>query len=56
MEKVAEIFNVIDRLNDKYVSVWEDVCNIEIPTNDKAGMDKVGEYFINLAKKQGWAI
>ena len=46
----------IEKLEKKYVSIWEDVCNIESPTNDKAGVDEVGEYFINLAKSQGWDV
>ena len=32
----------IDRLYDKYLSVWEDICNIESPTADKRGVDAVG--------------
>ena len=46
----------IERLQQKYISVWEDVCNIESQTNDKAGVDKVGEYFIRLAEKIGWDV
>lgn len=42
----------IDRLNDSYVDVWEDVCNIESPSNDKDGVDRVGAYFMDIAKKQ----
>ena len=50
------LFNEVEVLKEKYVKVWEDVCNIESPTKDKAGVDKVGEYFINLAKEQGWEV
>ena len=50
------LFNEIEKLKGKYIKVWEDVCNIESPTKDKAGVDKVGEYFINLAKEQGWEV
>ena len=38
----------IERLQQKYISIWEDVCNIESQTNDKIGVDKVGKYFIAL--------
>ena len=31
----TEIFDRIDRLNEKYLDVWEDVCNIESPSNYK---------------------
>ena len=33
-----------------------ELCNIESPTKDKAGVDKVGEYFIRLAKSNGWEV
>lgn len=56
MCECSNLFNAIETLKEKYVSVWEDVCNIESPTNDKAGVDKAGEYFIQLAKTQGWQV
>ncbi len=46
----------IAKLQEKYISVWADVCNIESPTSDKAGVDSVGEYFIRLAREQGWEV
>ena len=51
-----DLIKNIDDLQQKYLSVLEDVCNIESPTNDKLGVDKVGEYFIRLAKTQGWDV
>lgn len=50
------IFREIDKLNDTYVDVWEDVCNLESPSKDKAAVDRVGDYFQALAKKFGWKI
>lgn len=50
------LFEEIDRLYPEYLKVWEDVCNIESPTVYKEGVDKVGEYFINMAKARGWQI
>ena len=50
------LFKKIDELNDFYISVWEDVCNIESPTKHKEGVDAVGNYFIALAKERGWDI
>ena len=41
-----KIFDEVEKLKDRYVGILEDVCNIESPTSDKAGVDKVGEYFI----------
>lgn len=46
----------IDKLYPKYLKVWEDVCNIESPTNFKEGVDKVSEYFINMAEKLSWKV
>ncbi len=51
-----ELFEKIDELNDKYIKIWEDVCNIESPTNFKRGVDAVGEYFIKLAREHGWQV
>ena len=50
------LFKKIDELNERYISVWEDVCNIESPTNFKEGVDAVGNYFIAMAKERGWDI
>lgn len=50
------LFEKIDELNDTYLDIFEDVCNIESPTDFKAGVDAVGQYFISLAKLRGWQI
>jgi len=52
--KCDELFKEIEALNDKYLKVWEDVCNIESPTNFKEGVDAVGQYFIQMAEERGW--
>ena len=49
---VKHIFDEIERLNSTYIDIWEDVCNIESPSNDKASVDRVGAYFCKLAKKR----
>lgn len=51
-----ELFKKIDELEDEYLSVLEDVCNIESPTTYKKGVDAVGEYFMNVARRFGWDI
>lgn len=53
---MKEIFNKIDTLTDQFVKVWEDICNIESPSNFKEGVDNVGRYFINIAKENSWNI
>ncbi len=40
----------MEKLYEKYLKVWEDVCNIESPTNYKEGVDRVGDYFVKMAK------
>ena len=45
-----KLLETIEELNSLYISVWEDVCNLESPTADKAGVDAVGNYF----KKPGY--
>jgi len=51
-----ELFEVIDSLSGRYVDVLEDVSNIESQTIDKEGVDKVGKYFMEVAKQHGWKI
>ncbi len=50
------VFNEIDSLNEKYISVWADVLNIESPSDFKEGVDNVSQYFIDLSKKFNWEI
>ena len=50
------LLDMIDELSETYLSVWEDVCNLESPTASKAGVDAVGRYFDALAREKGWKI
>lgn len=54
--KCENLFREIDGLNETYIKVWEDCCNLESPTLDKARVDAVGRYFIDLAEKKGWKV
>lgn len=51
---MKRIFEEIDRLQEQYVRVWEDVCNIESPSSCKEGVDRVGAYFLAIAREHGW--
>ena len=51
-----QLFSVIDEQNERFLGIWEDVCNIESPWNDKAGVDAVGAYFIRHAEERGWKV
>ena len=54
--KCKSLFDRVDALNDTYISFWEDVCNIESPTDNKAGVDAVGAYFMRWAEKLGFDV
>lgn len=54
--KCRELIEKIDSLSERYVDLLEEICNIESPTDDKEGVDRVGLYFIEFAKKQGWTV
>ncbi len=49
-----QLFKTIDELNGQYLDMLEDVCNIESPTNFKKGVDDVGAYFLDVAKRHNW--
>ncbi len=50
------LFDIIDEMNEKYCDIWEQVCNIESPTDYKKGVDEAGNIFIKMAKKRGWLV
>lgn len=51
-----DILTQIDLLNEQYLDILEDVCNLESPTADKARVDAVSAYFWNLARARGWKV
>ena len=51
-----KLFSTIDSLNEEYITFWQDVCNIESPTDCKEGIDKVSSYFANKALAKGWQV
>ena len=52
----TKLFETIDRLSDEYVRFLLDICNIESPTDHKAGVDAVGTYFAERARARGWKV
>ena len=50
-----ELFSAIDSLFPDYLRVWEDICNIESPTDCKVGVDAVGRYLTKLAESLGFS-
>lgn len=55
-EITKKVFEKIDELSGKYLNVLVDACNIESKTEDKEGVDKVGDYFASIAKDLGYEI
>lgn len=53
---IQKVFAEIDRLKDKYIDMLVDICNIESKSNDKEGVDKVGDYLASVAKELGYTI
>ena len=53
---MTDIIKTLDSLENFYIKVWEDVCNIDSPTHFKKGVDKVSAYFINLANERGFEV
>ena len=50
------VFQEAQRLAEKYLSFWVDICNIESYTSDKEGVDAVGAYFIRHASALGYEV
>lgn len=49
--KCEKLFEELSLLEEKYLSVLEDICNIESPTSNKEGVDKVGEYLLKIGEE-----
>ncbi len=50
------LFKNVANLAPKYQKVWADICAIESPTAHKAGVDAVGNYFIEIANQLGFDV
>ena len=53
---MEKLFATVDALNEEYIKIWEDVCNIESPTKYKAGVDAVCSYLCDFALARGWKV
>lgn len=54
--KCEKLFSEIEKSEEKYLDMLEEVCNIESPTAFKEGVDAVGKYFSDVAVSHGWMI
>lgn len=50
------IFEKIDNMSEQYFDIWENVCDLESPTDYKEGVDAVGRFFAEMAKERGWNV
>ena len=48
------LFEIIETKKDEYLEFLKEIVEIESPTTYKEGVDAVGAYFIEKAKKYGW--
>lgn len=49
-------FEKIDQLFSEYVTLWQDICNLESPTESKVHVDAVGHYLVRHAAQRGWQV
>ena len=54
--KCKQLFEKIDEHFEEYVDVWCEISKIESPTALKSGVDAVGNFVMDIAKKHGWKI
>ncbi len=47
------VFREVDALYEEYLDVWEDLCNIESPTDYKAGVDACCSFVVEWAHRRG---
>ncbi len=50
------LFAALAAKEKEYISFWEDVCNIESPTKDKARVDAACDYVVRRAEGYGWQV
>lgn len=51
-----DVFAAIAHLEEKYLPMWREICEIESPTACKAGVDAVADYCIRHAESLGWEV
>lgn len=55
-EFTEKVFCEIDKLSKKYTELLVDICNIESKSDNKEGVNEVGAYLADVAKKFGYSI
>ncbi len=52
----TKICEIIDKMQARYCDLWEEVCNMESPTNRKDLVDAVGNVFVDMANRFEWKV
>ena len=51
-----KLSQILESVENEYIGFLVDICNIESPTEYKAGVDAVGKYIIEKAEKRNWKV
>lgn len=50
------LFDIIQSKKEYYLNFLKETAELESPTSYKEGVDKVGKYFIKMAKERNWRV
>ena len=53
---VNAIFREIEQDEAKYIKFWEDICNIETVSNDKAALDELADFIQAFVAEEGFEV
>ena len=53
---MENIFSYIDSNREKFLSFWEDICNIEGTSADKESIDKLSDFITEFAENLGFSV
>lgn len=50
------LFAEIEKMEQKYIKFWEDICNIETVSNDKKALDELVDFIAEFATTEGFSV
>ena len=50
------LFDIIKSKKEYYLNFLKETAEFESPNSYKEGVDKVGKYFIKMAKERNWRV
>jgi len=51
-----KVFDAIDSLQEEYLDVLRQFCDLESPTADKQRVDAASDFIVRYARKRGWSV